>query len=170
MRGNRRQPIFIDSDDHRFHVWCLEQTTLRFDFRIHSWVHMPNHFHMAVRAEQPMLSRGMHWLNGLYAQFFNDRHGFTGTGHLFQDRFHSVAIEDGSHLLTACRYDDLNPVRAGLCEHPLAWRWGSSRAMVGLAATEFVDVSWLLEQFATDREQAHRRYFDFVEARLLELA
>jgi putative transposase len=169
-RGNRKQPIFLDFDDHRFHTWCLWQTTLRFGFRFVSWVHMTNHFHFVVRTPAPNLSQGMHWLNGLYAQFFHDRHGFTGTGHLFQDRFHSVVIEDESHLLTASRYDDFNPVRAELCDHPLAWRWSSCRAMAGLAATDFVEVDWLLRHFATDRERAHALYLEFIEAPLLEAA
>ena len=33
-RGNRRQPIFLDSDDHYFHTWCLRQTTERFGFAV----------------------------------------------------------------------------------------------------------------------------------------
>jgi REP element-mobilizing transposase RayT len=169
-RGNRRQPIFLDSDDHYFHTWCLRQTTERFGFAVLAWVHMTNHFHMLVRTAEANLSQGMHWLNGLYAQFFNDRHGFTGTGHLFQDRFHSVLIEDESHLIAASRYDDFNPVRAGLCEHPLAWRWSSCRAMCGLSVSQFVDVGWLLRQLANDREQAHARYLELIEARMLELA
>lgn len=165
-RGNRKQPIFLGADDHRFHAWCLEQTTVRFGFRILSWVHMTNHFHLLVRTPEANLSRGMHWLNGLYAQFFNDRHGFTGSGHLFQDRFRSVAIEDERQLLTASRYVDLNPVRAGLCDHPLGWRWSGCRSLAGMAAATFLDVDWLLRHFATDREQAHERYLAFLEAAL----
>jgi putative transposase len=167
-RGNRKQPIFLDFDDHRFHVWCLRQTTLRFGFRVLSWVHMTNHFHLMVRTPEATLSQGMHWLNGLYAQFFNDRHDVTG--HLFQGRFHSAVVEDERQLITTSRYDDFNPVRAGLCDHPIAWRWSSCRAMVGLEASDFVDVDWLLRHFSLDREQAHRQYLDLLEARLLEAA
>jgi REP-associated tyrosine transposase len=163
-RGNRKQPIFLEPDDHRFHLWCLEQTAARFDVRVHSWVHMTNHFHLILTTAKPNLSQAMHWANGLYAQVFNDRHGLTG--HLFQGRFHSIAIEDQSHLLEASRYDHLNPVRAGLCDHPLAWRWSSCRATVGLAPGAFLDLDWLLTQFASDRESAQRRYLEFVEDRL----
>jgi REP-associated tyrosine transposase len=163
-RGNRKQPIFLEPDDNRFHLWCIEQAAARFEWRVHTWVHMTNHFHMLLTTPKPTLSRGMHWLNGLYAQVFNERHDLTG--HLFQGRFHSVVIEDQSHLLEASRYDDLNPVRAGLCDHPLAWRWSSCRAAVGLERPRFLDLDWLLAQFATDRERAERRYLEFVEDRL----
>ena len=167
-RGNRKQPIFLDPDDHRFHLWCVGQAADRFEWRVLTFVHMTNHFHMIVFTPEPTLSRGMHWLNGLYAQVFNDRHGLTG--HLFEDRFHSVVIEDQSHVLTASRYDHLNPVRAGLCDHPLAWRWSSCRALVGLERPRFLDVNWLLGQFGADRWRAQQRYLDFVEDGLPERA
>jgi REP-associated tyrosine transposase len=167
-RGNRKQPIFLEPDDHRFHIWCLDQAVIRFEWRVHTWVHMTNHFHMLLTTPKATLSQGMHWLNGLYAQVFNDRHGLTG--HLFQDRFHSVVVVDQSHLLSASRYDHMNPVRAGLCDHPLAWRWSSCRATVGLEPRRFLDLDWLLAQFANDRERAHERYLEFVEGPLAEAA
>jgi putative transposase len=168
-RGNRRQATFLDTDDHRFHLWCLDRAAARFEWRIHDFVHMTNHFHMLLTTANANLSQGMQWLNGLYAQVFNARHSLTG--HLFQGRFHSELVEDEGHLLESSRYDVLNPVRAGLCDHPLAWRWSSCRATVGLAQVpDFLDVDWLLGQFAVDREEARRRYLQFVEDRLPDAA
>jgi hypothetical protein len=43
------------------------------------------------------------------------------TGHLFQSRFGSVAMDE-DHLMTAARYVALNPVRARLVERPEDWR------------------------------------------------
>src|SRR5205823_3369655 len=67
-RGNRKQPIFLEPDDHRFHLWCLDQASMRFEVRFHSWVHMTNHFHAIVTTAEANLSNAMHWANGLYAQ------------------------------------------------------------------------------------------------------
>lgn len=163
-RGNRKQPIFLEPDDNRFHLWCLGQAASRFEWRVHTWVHMTNHFHMTLTTPKPTLSQGMHWLNGLYAQVFNERHQLTG--HLFQGRFHSLVIEDQEQLLAAARYCDLNPVRAGLCDHPVAWRWSSCRALVGLERPRFLDVDWLLGHFGANRRRAQERYLDFVETAL----
>jgi hypothetical protein len=74
-------------------------------------------------------SQAMHHLNGSYARWFNRRHGYQG--HLFQRRFHAAAIESDWHLLEACRYVVLNPVRAGLASRPSEWAWSSYRATVG---------------------------------------
>jgi putative transposase len=87
--------------------------------RCDAYCQMANHFHLLIRLTDPNLSRGMQWLNGLYAQVFNGRHGLCG--HLFQGRFHAALVEDDGHLLELARYIVLNPVRAGLCDHPLEW-------------------------------------------------
>jgi REP-associated tyrosine transposase len=161
-RGNRKQPIFLDPDEHRFHLWCLDRVATRYEWRILTWVHMANHFHMLLVTEEPTLARGMQWLNGVYGQVFNKRNKFTG--HLFQGRFHSTLVETERHLLECSRYDVLNPVRAGLCDHPLKWRWSSLRATLGLELkTDFLEVGRLLSIFADDTEIARRRYLRFVE-------
>jgi putative transposase len=166
-RGNRKEPIFLEPDDHRFHLWCLDQVAARYEWRVLTWVHMTNHFHQLVLLTQPTLSRGMQWLNGVYGQVFNNRH--TLTGHVLQGRFHSVLVETEEHLLECSRYDVLNPARAGLCDHPLAWRWSSLRATLGLEPKpDFLDVDRLLEAFGTTPAEAQRRYLRFVEDGLPE--
>jgi REP-associated tyrosine transposase len=86
---------------------------------------MPNHYHLVVGAVLERLSRGLHRLNGIYAQRFNERH--ERSGHLFGDRFAAFVIRDEDHLLNACEYVRQNPVRAGLCEHADDWPWAGSR-------------------------------------------
>jgi hypothetical protein len=57
-----------------------------------------------------------------YSLWFNKRIGRRGT--LWEERFTSVLVEDSPHpqsLLSA--YMDLNPVRAGLVDHPGAYPW-----------------------------------------------
>jgi REP element-mobilizing transposase RayT len=166
-RGNRRQPTFLDSDDHRFQLWCVDRTVARYGWTCGSWCHMPNHFHLLIQTPAPNLSRGMQDLNGLYGQVFNDRHGYDG--HVFQGRFHSKLVDDDSHLLVASRYIEMNPVRAGICAHPLEWRWSSCRAAMGLVAKpDFLDLGWLFGHFGRDLEEARRRYFAFIEEALQE--
>ena len=49
------------------------------------------------------------------------------TGHLFQARFGSVAMNE-QHLMTAARHVALNPVRARLVKRAEDWRWSSGAA------------------------------------------
>jgi putative transposase len=87
---------------------------------------MTTHYHLVVATPTPDLSRGMHYLNGLYAQRFNGR--WDRFGHLFAERFWSRLIESEEYLGAACNYVFENPVRAGLCESASQWRWSGGRA------------------------------------------
>ena len=67
--------------------------------------------------------RGMQRFLSSYANASARRHRFSG--HVFQGRYRTELVEDESYLWTVSRYVHLNPVRAGLVEHPAAWRWSS---------------------------------------------
>lgn len=167
-RGNRREPIFLSGEEHYFHLWWLNRVALEEEWEVYSYVHLTNHFHLLVRTPKPNLSHGMRRLNGLYGQVFNIRHGHLG--HVFQGRFHSKLVESEAHLLECARYDDLNPVRAGLCNHPIEWRWSSFRALIGVAPKpDFLSLG-ILRLFSSDIERARRQYLEFVEARLEQAA
>ena len=43
-----------------------------------------------------------------------------------------MLVERSGYLLEACRYVDLNPVRAGLVRAPSEWLWSSYRAHAGI--------------------------------------
>ena len=55
------------------------------DGNVDAYCLMGNHYHLIVETELASLSAGLHRLNGLYAQGFNERHD--RVGHLFQGRF-----------------------------------------------------------------------------------
>jgi putative transposase len=61
-----------------------------------------------------------------YVQYFNRRHGRTGT--LWEGRFRSCLVEDERYLLICQRYIELNPVRASMVAHPEQYRWSSHQA------------------------------------------
>jgi REP element-mobilizing transposase RayT len=166
-RGNRRQEIFVDDQDRVQFLALLAVVVARLGWRCHAYCLMTNHFHLLVETPVESLSLGMQRLNGAYAQAFNRRHGYDG--HLFQGRFHSVAVESDWHLFELSRYIVLNPVRAGLCAHPGAWRWSSYRALVARPANAPAgqELDGLLAQFADDARLARQRYEAFVaDARL----
>jgi hypothetical protein len=73
-------------------------------------------------------------------------------------------IGDDSYLLIACRYVAHNPVRAGLCREPSAWKWSSYRATVGIDPVQrFLDVR-LLASALGGGDRWRDRYREFVEA------
>ena len=60
-----------------------------------------------------------------HAKQWHRQRGTEGTGHVYQDRYKSVAIESDEHLLTALRYVERNAVAAGVVERAEDWRWCS---------------------------------------------
>ena len=69
------------------------------------------------------LSEFMKMLLQRFSSWFNRRH--ERTGRLWEQRFKSVLVENGTAARTMAAYIDLNPVRAGLCEDPADYRWSS---------------------------------------------
>jgi putative transposase len=120
-RGVARAVIFVDEDDYGYFHAQLVRVKRRFDWTVHAYCLMPNHYHLIVETTRAELSKGMQRLNGLYAQHFNHRHD--RVGHLFQNRFSSYVIESEDHFEQALAYVRANPVEAGLCERVEDWPW-----------------------------------------------
>jgi putative transposase len=160
-RGNRRQEIFIDDSDRWRMLELLTAVCEQSKWQIHAYCLMPNHYHLVVEIVEPTLSDGFQRLNSVYAQGFNRRH--LKTGHLFQGRFHSVAVESEGHLLELSRYLVRNPVRARLCSEPADWPWSNYRAMLGITApARFLAIERVLTYFGQDPDSARRRFRSFV--------
>lgn len=162
-RGNERRAIFRTDRDRKAFLAFLGRAATRFGWSVTAYVLMCNHFHIVVHTPQPNLSRGMQWLNGSYAAWYNHRH--TRSGHLFQGRFHAFLIEKETYFAQVLRYVTLNPVRAKMVERPEDYRWSSYRATAGLEEPpEWLDVDGALQPFGTDRAAAHSAYRSFVLA------
>ena len=129
-RGNEKRPIFKNDGDRKAFLAFLAETAKRFGWSITAWVLMTNHFHLVLQTPEPNLSRGMHWLNGSYAGWFN--HAHKRWGHLFGGRFKAFLVEKEAYFTEVLRYVVLNPVRAGMVTTPEKYRWSSYRSTAGL--------------------------------------
>ncbi|MBI4625190.1 MAG: transposase, partial [Verrucomicrobia bacterium] len=104
---------------------CLFEACGRFLWRLHAFMIMRNHFHLAVETPEPNLSLGMKWLQGTWAIRFNRFRGEVGQP--FQGRYKAIHVERGGPLARVVDYIHLNPVRAGVVpiERLLTYRWSS---------------------------------------------
>ena len=160
-RGNRKQEIFVDTRDRLRFLQLVQEVVDLLGWACHAYCLMTNHYHLLVQTSEPNISRGMHRLNGVYAKWFNWRHGYEG--HLFDRRFGSVLVEGHAHLLELTRYIVLNPVRAGLCRYPGEWRWSSYSAMLGERdRPAFLQTAWALSLFSREPKRARELYREFV--------
>ena len=126
QRGNNRQQTFFSNGHRRLYLDLLTHHAARQHVRILGYCLMPNHVHLAAVPEsEDGLARALGPTHSEYALALN-RSG-ERTGHLWQNRFFSCALDE-SHLVTALRYIDLNPVRASLTDVAWDWPWSSARA------------------------------------------
>ena len=119
---------------------------------------MTNHYHVQLRTPHEGLPAAMQRLNTWLAVTFNRRLG--RRGRVLEAPYGAKPIETEAHLAGVARYIPLNPVRAGIVEHPHDYRWSSYRATAGTAPRpRFLTTSWLLSQIG-----GRERYAAFVEA------
>jgi putative transposase len=161
-RGTRREDIYLDDADRRRYLAMLGRVTTRMEWFCLSYCEMGNHVHLLIETRLPNLGTGMHRLHGLYAQYFNRRHGYSG--HLFGDRFHGEPIRSEAHLWMVAPYIVRNPVRAGLCATPLDWPWSSHASILGRAPVPtWLARDRLLSYFDSAGGRGLSRYADVVD-------
>ena len=160
-RGDRREDIYRNSEDRQLWLGILGRVCDRFNWVIHGYCQMTNHYHLLVETVDGNLSRGMRQLNGVYTQAFNRR--YNESGHLFQGRYKAILVQKEAYLLELTRYVVLNPVRAGMVKNPEDWHWSSYNAMLNTELeTVWLDADWTLGQFGQNRTKAIAAYQQFV--------
>ena len=124
QRGNNRQAVFFDDDDHaRYRGW-LATAAAEHGCAVHAYVLMTNHVHLLVTpAAADSLPRTMQSLGRRYVRHVNTIHRRTGT--LWEGRYRAAPIDSEAYFLACCRYIELNPVRARIVRHPRNYRWSS---------------------------------------------
>ena len=111
-RGNYRADIFATERARVAFEACLFEACAKSSWRLHAYVLMSNHYHLALEAPEGNLVTGMQWLQATFANRFNKLRG--ARGHLVQGRYKSLLVEEGLPLGQVCHYIHLNPVRAGV--------------------------------------------------------
>lgn len=160
-RGDGREAIFLGEEDRRLFLGVLSEVIQDFNWAMHAYCLMDNHYHLLIETPEGNLSKGMRQLNGVYTQRFNRQHG--RVGHVFQGRYKAIIVQKESYLLELARYVVLNPVRARMVRSPADWPWSSYRATAGLCDAPFwLTTDWLLSAFSAQRSEAVARYAAFV--------
>ena len=127
-RGNARQDIYLNDSDRESFLDVLASVCERYNWVVHAYCLMSNHYHLLIETPDGNLSKGMRQLNGVYTQNFNRKH--KRVGHVFQGRYKSILVEKQAYLLELSRYIVLNPVRAQMVRSAKDWKWSSYRASV----------------------------------------
>lgn len=161
-RGKDGNPVFQDEADFAIFLNIVAHVVDHFDWLIHGYVLMKDHYHLVVEIPKANLSRGMRQLNGVYTQHVNRRHDKGGS--VFHGRFKGILFEKKSYLLPVCRYVVTQPATLNKDGYS-DYRWSSYLATIG----QVKPPSWLcldevLGSAPGNNRSKCQNYRDYIQA------
>jgi len=164
-RGNDRRGLFIGEGAAEAFERVLGEAATRFGWRVHAFVVMSNHFHLAVELTEPNLSAGMKWLQGTWIRRYSLYRKLVGRP--FQGRYKALLVEPGHALAQVCHYIHLNPVRARLCAPAEIGRyaWSSLPKFTAEPRPEWLEPDTVLREAGglPDSAQGWQKYGEYLE-------
>jgi REP element-mobilizing transposase RayT len=144
-RGNYRSDIYATEGAAQSFLATVLEAVSRHGWRLHAYVIMQNHYHLAIETPRANLVEGMRRLQSTAAARFNRYR--KEHGHVFQGRYKALALEVITALCRVVDYIHLNPVRAGAvtAEQAGKYRWSSLRMLIdrklpaGLTCSEWLE-------------------------------
>lgn len=176
-RGNDKMSIFLDESDYYSFLGLLEENILGRkeyfsskvfvpspksshltgkkyvrkllpvgSFEIICFCLMPNHFHLLVRQIKELkISKLLSKVCTSYSKRFNKKYGHIG--HVFQDQFKSILVEDNNQLLHLSAYIHSNPKASNLVEDLGDWRFNSYLNFINKEQYNLCSKNIVLDQF-----------------------
>ena len=161
-RGNERKKIYRDDCDKEKFLGLLEDYKNRYNFLIHCFVLMDNHYHLVIETLRPNLIKIMHGLNSGYTGYFNKK--YKRSGHLFQGRYKAIIVDKENYLLELSRYVHLNPLRAKIINKPQDYKWSSYGGYIRKKEVNNLNnYNWILSIFGNEEKKSRRHYKEFIE-------
>jgi len=157
QRGNDRRACFFTDRDYAVYLKTLSEACAQYALVVHAYVLMTNHVHLLVTPRTVnSIARTMQSVGARYVRYVNRSLSRSGT--LWEGRYRACLVERDEHLLAACRYIDLNPVRAGLVRHAGEYRWSSYLALIGARWDSLVSPHPVLEALGRPLGEAYARW------------
>lgn len=137
VRGVNKCNIFLDQKDMQRMYEKIAKYKEEMGVKIFAWCFMPNHVHLLIATEK--LDIFMKKICCSHAMYFNKK--YSRCGHLFQNRFKSISVQDEKYLMTLVRYIHQNPQKAGISAmESYAWSsYGEYLSKSGLVNYEIRD-------------------------------
>ena len=165
VRGIERRAIFRDAADRTDFIARVAALAEQEALTVYAWALLPNHAHLLVRTGTRPLHRSLRSLLTGYAGAFNRRHH--RVGHVFQNRYKSIVVEEEPYLLELVRYLHLNPIRAQVVSDLRTldrYPWTGHSTLLGRVPRPWQATQTILAQFGRTGPRARKAYRAFVAA------
>jgi len=173
---HNRVPIFRNDFACGIFVDTLRETRDRYPYKLVGYVLMPDHVHAIVNNRSGTVSDWLRRVRGNSARkilawlreedYLGSLKKLALASPQKRQHTHSVWQKDPSvidlwshkFIRQKLKYLHLNPVRAGLCEHPAEWEWSSYRAYLAHPQGEVpIEIDWRAYWKDEDLEAGNRR-------------
>lgn len=161
-RGACHQKIFCSSSDYEYMHNLLLKTKSTYEFNIHSYCFMSNHYHFLIETFSDNISMIMKKIDESYTRYFNTL--YNRDGPLFRGRFKSCDITDDEYFLQTNRYISLNPVKACIVDLPHKYHYSSYPGMLGIKHDPLLTKNRTLNYFYNKDISLYK---NFVESRII---
>ena len=139
LRSVNQHIIFEECSDYQKFLFVLSDCVKKYDIQIYAYCLMDNHIHLLMYSSPDKLPSFFQSLGTRFVRWYNNK--YSRSGHLFQERFYSVAIENDKAFLSVLVYIHNNPVKSNISRYPSEYRWSSFNAYHG-AEDPLVNVSF----------------------------
>jgi REP element-mobilizing transposase RayT len=165
LRGLAGGQIVADGEDRATFLARLGAVAGATGTTLYAWALLPNHAHLLLRSGPGGLPAFMRRLLTGYALAYNRRH--RRQGHLFQNRYKSIVVDEDNYFRELVRYLHLNPVRAHLVPdlaHLDRYPWCGHAGILGREMPPWQDRGYVLAWFGRPARTAVRAYRAFLRA------
>jgi putative transposase len=163
QRGNNRQVSFFVEQDYTVYLDKLKEYGEKYKVAVHAYVLMTNHVHLLVSPETKKgVSQLMQSLGRYYVGYINKTYQRSGT--LWEGRYKSTLVDSDNYFLLVSRYIELNPVRAGMVDHPAEYPWSSYRGNALETNIELLSAHSCYQALGSndlERQNAYRGLFEY---------
>lgn len=156
--------LFRDDRDKEKFLSFVQHSQRTHGFKVYAYCLMDNHVHLMIDANGADVSKFMHEINQLYAQYFNRK--YHREGHLFKDRFKSKVVDSQEYLFTLSAYIHNNSTDIKGYKHcPEKYPYSTLGMYLGIAGDPYgiVDKSFVLGFFSGNVKRARENYYKFVK-------
>ena len=165
QRGNNRQPCFFGKQDNDCYLQQAQEAQNKTGLQIHTFVLMTNHVHLLVTPpEKETISLFMQSLGRRYVAYINTTYQRTGT--LWEGRHKGSIVDQDNYLLACYRYIEMNPVRAGMVDHPGDYPWSGYKVNAGLKHHPLITPHPLYLALGRNKNERFSNYQGLFQSRL----
>lgn len=158
LRGINRQVVFESDEDRTKFLHTLKCFKEANKYKIYAYCLMDNHVHLLIKEYTEPIGLSIKRICGSYVYWYNRRHD--RIGHLFQERFKSEVVDNDKYFLTVLRYIHQNPVKSGITDEIIDYRWSSYHDY--FINTELVDKDFVFKLFSSNRPAAIEQFKRFI--------